>query len=101
MATSHHGGIPPHFSGKPLPESHGHSCARCHGVLIPESLFDLFNNCGQMRCWAYRCIQCGDVVDSLILKHRTGDEIPGAEPQYRRCGPKRQLQEETIYGTRH
>lgn len=53
-----------------------HTCARCGGLMIREGLFDLFDDTGHMRQWARRCVQCGDIVDSLILKHRMGDGLP-------------------------
>ncbi|MCY4132968.1 MAG: hypothetical protein OXF39_10050 [Nitrospira sp.] len=46
------------------------ACARCSGLLIKEELFDPFDDTGLMHQWAWRCAQCGNIVDSLILKHR-------------------------------
>jgi hypothetical protein len=59
-------------------------CPRCAGLLIEESLFDLYDETGQMRRWALRCVQCGDVVDSLILKNRTCAELPNPKQEHRR-----------------
>lgn len=53
-----------------------HTCTRCGGLLIREGLFDLFDDTGQMRRWARRCVQCGDIVDPLILKRRMGEGLP-------------------------
>lgn len=53
-----------------------HTCKRCGGLLSREGLFDLFDDTGQMWRWARRCVQCGDIVDSLILKRRMGEELP-------------------------
>lgn len=53
-----------------------HTCKRCGGLLSREDLFDLFDDTGQMRRWARRCVQCGDIVDSLILKRRMGTKLP-------------------------
>ena len=61
-----------------------HTCKRCGGLLIREGLFDLFDDTGQMRRWARRCVQCGDIVDSLILKHRMGAELPALKLLSRR-----------------
>ncbi len=60
------------------------TCARCSGLLIREGLFDLFDDTGQMRRWAWRCVQCGDIVDSLILKHRVGENLPDLTMLHRR-----------------
>lgn len=53
-----------------------HTCKRCGGLMLKEGLFDLFDDTGHMRRWARRCVQCGDIVDSLILKRRMGAELP-------------------------
>ncbi len=39
------------------------SCTRCHGLMIMESIpgFDR---------WWWRCVQCGDRVDRIILRNR-------------------------------
>ncbi len=59
-------------------------CPRCGGLFIREYLFDLYDETGQMRRWALRCVQCGDVVDSLILKNRTNAELPNPKQEHRR-----------------
>lgn len=61
-----------------------HECKRCGGLLLREGLFDLFDDTGQMRRWARRCVQCGDIVDSLILKRRMGAELPALKLLSRR-----------------
>ena len=71
-------------------EAHARSCTRCGGLFIRESLFDLYDETGQMRRWALRCVQCGDVVDSLILKNRTLEELPNPRPEHRRRWAKMQ-----------
>lgn len=45
------------------------TCARCSGLLIKE-LFDPFDDTGLIHQWAWWCAQCGNIVDSLIFKHR-------------------------------
>ncbi len=61
-----------------------HTCKRCGGLMLREGLFDLFDDTGQMRRWARRCVQCGDIVDSLILKRRMGAELPALKLLSRR-----------------
>ena len=63
---------------------HIQACTRCGGLLIREGLFDLFGDTGHMRQWAWRCVQCGDIVDSLILKRRAGMDLPALNPMSRR-----------------
>ena len=72
-------------SGPILGESQNiQACNRCGGLLIREGLFDLFDDTGQMRRWARRCVQCGDIVDPLILKRRMGAELPALKLLSRR-----------------
>jgi len=41
------------------------SCRRCHGLMIREHL-------AKSRAWSWwwRCLNCGDLVDRVILRHR-------------------------------
>jgi predicted RNA-binding Zn-ribbon protein involved in translation (DUF1610 family) len=73
-----------------LAASQTYPCPRCGGLFIKESLFDLYDETGQMRRWALRCVQCGDVVDSLILKNRACEELPNPKPEHRRRWAKMQ-----------
>ncbi|MBX3237650.1 MAG: hypothetical protein KF814_16000 [Nitrospiraceae bacterium] len=45
-------------------------CLRCGGLLVTEYCMDLFNSTGEIECAASRCVQCGDVVDPVILRNR-------------------------------
>lgn len=47
-----------------LPERAQGGCIRCGGFLVRDGSLSLFN------CTANRCVQCGDVVDAVILSHR-------------------------------
>jgi DNA-directed RNA polymerase subunit RPC12/RpoP len=44
-------------------------CGRCGGLMKAESVFDLAEN--ETEFMAARCIQCGDVVDPVILMNRS------------------------------
>jgi len=44
------------------------SCPRCSGLLVPESLEDREST--YLKCSAFKCVSCGNVVDPLITKHR-------------------------------
>jgi hypothetical protein len=46
-------------------------CARCAGLRIPEILSE-----GGTRVPALRCIHCGDIVDRVILRHRSVRRYP-------------------------
>ena len=47
---------------------YGTSCPRCGGLMVGESCMDLLN--GELECRASRCIQCGELLDPVILKDR-------------------------------
>ncbi|MEX5214391.1 MAG: hypothetical protein NW703_09545 [Nitrospiraceae bacterium] len=46
-------------------------CARCHGLMIEDHLLDIRESLGPMWIKTWRCVSCGNIVDPLILKHRT------------------------------
>ena len=48
----------------------GTTCARCGGLMVGEFCMDLANGTGELEFLASRCVQCGEVVDSVILKNR-------------------------------
>lgn len=60
------------------------ACTRCGGLLIGEGLSDLFDDTEHVGRWVWRCVQCGDIVDSLILKHRAGMDHPARNVMRRR-----------------
>lgn len=45
-------------------------CNRCGGLLVGEHCTDLLDTTGQMDFPALRCVQCGEVVDVVILLNR-------------------------------
>ena len=45
-------------------------CARCGGLLVRSRYIDLLDDTGQLEFSAQRCVQCGDVVDPIILHNR-------------------------------
>jgi predicted metal-binding protein len=45
-------------------------CSRCGGLLVLEQCFDLRSDNGQLDFTAKRCVQCGELVDPVILKNR-------------------------------
>jgi hypothetical protein len=48
-------------------------CGRCGGLMKTEPVFDLVEN--EMEFMAARCIQCGDVVDPVILMNRSENGV--------------------------
>ena len=53
-------------------------CERCGGLMIGERCMDIGESLGGYWFWAMRCIQCGDIVDEVILRNR---HLPQERPQ--------------------
>ena len=47
------------------------TCARCQGWMVRESFTDLLDDTGQLDFVAWRCLNCGEVLDGVVLKHRS------------------------------
>lgn len=45
-------------------------CHRCGGFMAREYCFDLLDETGHNGFWALRCMQCGEILDPLILQNR-------------------------------
>ncbi|MCS6288803.1 MAG: hypothetical protein H8K10_07475 [Nitrospira sp.] len=50
-------------------------CVRCGGLMIDERCMDIGESLGGYWFWAMRCIQCGDIVDEVILRNRCRPQI--------------------------
>jgi len=46
------------------------SCLRCGGFMVNEVSMDLMSSTGELDCVTRRCVQCGDIVDPVILRNR-------------------------------
>ncbi len=46
------------------------TCTRCGGLMVQEICLDLFNSTSELECAAHRCVQCGDIIDAVILRNR-------------------------------
>jgi RNase P subunit RPR2 len=46
------------------------TCSRCSGHMVPDMCIDLESDNGHSTCRVLRCIQCGDIVDEVILQNR-------------------------------
>jgi RNase P subunit RPR2 len=46
------------------------SCLRCGGFIVKELSADLLNSAGELECVTTRCVQCGDILDPVILRNR-------------------------------
>ena len=55
---------------------HESTCTRCGGFMVNDSYLDLLNNVGESKFSAKRCVQCGEVVDPVILRNRGTRQEP-------------------------
>lgn len=52
-------------SSMEIPMSHFVECPRCTGQMVKFSLNDFFQ-----IFWACKCIQCGEIIDKVIIANR-------------------------------
>src|ERR1044071_3252179 len=45
-------------------------CSRCHGLMVVEQGFDSLFGASEAGSSLRRCVQCGEVVDPVILQNR-------------------------------
>lgn len=53
------------------------SCSRCKGCMIEDYLLDMEDSSGPMWLQAWRCMNCGNVFDSVLEHNR---KTHGAKP---------------------
>jgi hypothetical protein len=46
------------------------NCRRCGGLMVGEFCLDLLNGTGELEFLASRCVQCGEIIDPVILQNR-------------------------------
>ncbi len=46
------------------------TCERCHGLMVSEQICDLQETNSDPCTNGYRCLLCGNVVDTTILANR-------------------------------
>ena len=51
-------------------------CPRCHGLMQSYTLIDLEDETGKIAVNVLRCVNCGEVVDPVILENRKNSPAP-------------------------
>ena len=46
------------------------ACSRCGGLMVGDRYIDLQDDTGCIEFNALRCVQCGQVIDPVILQNR-------------------------------
>ena len=67
-----------------IPTAPQYICTRCGGLLVKELSIDLWRCTSELECGARRCVQCGDVIDVVILRNRRTRLILGSLPSTER-----------------
>ncbi len=64
-------------------------CPRCGGLLVIDQWLDLQDDGGQLDFWGRRCVQCGEVIDPIILYNRRRQLTVGRGRNHRSpaCSP--------------
>ena len=60
----------PTYSGRPI-------CGRCGGLLVQDFCTDLLDGTGELDGSIARCVQCGDVLDTVIQRNRHLQQTAG------------------------
>lgn len=45
-------------------------CSRCGGFMVHDCCMDFLNSAGELAVTARRCVQCGEIIDPVILRNR-------------------------------
>jgi hypothetical protein len=56
--------------------AHEPMCTRCGGFMVTDFYMDLLFCIGETKFAAQRCVQCGEVVDPVILRNRGAQQGP-------------------------
>ena len=62
---------------------HESMCTRCGGLMVDDFCMDVLGNIGEAEVAAKRCVQCGEVVDPVILRNRGIRQEPMTVPSAR------------------
>ena len=55
---------------------HESTCTRCGGLMVQDYCLDVLGNIGESEFAAKRCVQCGEVVDPVIMRNRGTRQEP-------------------------
>ena len=72
------------------------SCSRCQGCMIEDYLLDMEDASGPMWLKAWRCMNCGNVSDSVLEHNR---QTHGAKPLSISNQPPLWVNGEVIHGS--
>ena len=50
-------------------------CQKCRGLMVRDLLIDVLDDTGNLFLKAWRCINCGNILDPTIMTNRQGSRI--------------------------
>lgn len=59
-----------------VPETIAVECHRCCGLMVRTCLTDSLGEAHEMKCWGWRCVLCGEIIDRQILHNRARQSLP-------------------------
>ncbi|MBS0149656.1 MAG: hypothetical protein JSR31_01870 [Nitrospira sp.] len=59
-------------------------CSRCQGMMVSEDLRDGMSGRGYDCSYAWRCVMCGEIVDSVIRDNRKKMQEVGLDGRMKR-----------------
>lgn len=71
------------------------SCSRCKGCMVEDFLLDMEDSSGPMWLQAWRCMNCGNVTESVLQRNRQAQE---ATNKCNAPSSKREIQPSSIEG---
>ena len=74
-------------------------CLRFGGLMMADQCFDFWSDSGNLDFLAWRCVQCGEIVDPIILRNRHL-QLSGILPKMREVQvPRRQVRLLTLHSS--
>ena len=59
------------------------TCLRCRGLMVRYWFIELLDETGQEHCRGWRCVNCGDLLDSVILQNEARRSVKASEAPLR------------------
>lgn len=53
-------------------------CLRCEGWMVPDRFMDLQDDTGQLNWEGWRCVNCGEILDPVVLSRRRNVRQPSS-----------------------
>lgn len=60
------------------------TCDRCNGLMVSERIYDFQGMSSDLCVDGYRCLLCGNLVDTVILENRSRSTDAGEPMTLRR-----------------